>query len=89
MRSGADLCDAMGWPLKVAEVAETSPELPIVMNSQEELIVKFLDANEDAGISQIVAGTGLAVGPLMSTLIDLEFRGLVLSLPGSRYRKIK
>ncbi len=47
------------------------------------------DANEDAGISQIVAGTGLAVGPLMSTLIDLEFRGLVLSLPGSRYRKIK
>ncbi|MCX4260398.1 MAG: DNA-processing protein DprA [Muribaculaceae bacterium] len=89
VRSGADLCDAMGWPLKVAEVAETSPELPIVMNSQEELIVKFLDANEDAGISQIVAGTGLAVGPLMSTLIDLEFRGLVLSLPGSRYRKIK
>ncbi len=82
----------MRWagPLKVAEVAETSPELPIVMNSQEELIVKFLDANEDAGISQIVAGTGLlAVGPLMSTLIDLEFRGWSCRFRASRYRKIK
>lgn len=87
VRSAADICNAMGWPVKPSgQPAE--PTLPLPLNSDEELIVKYLNSCEDAMLAQITAGTGIGVGRLMSLLIDMEFRGLILSLPGGRYRAL-
>lgn len=84
--SADDLCAAMGWTVKQTPESYATPELPMPANAEEQQIVDFLRANEDASLSQITAATGFPVGKLMSTLIDMEFRGLLLSLPGSRYR---
>ena len=85
--SGADdLIDSMGWTRLPSVDSPMQNSLPMPLNPSEELIVKFLENNEDASISQLTAATGMGVAKLMSTLIDMEFRGLLLSLPGARYR---
>jgi DNA processing protein len=89
VRSAADLCEAMSWPMREASAAASQqPTLPMPLNPDEELIVNYLAENEDASLSSITAATGFAVGKLMSMLIDMEFRGLLLALPGARYRKV-
>lgn len=87
VRDAEDLCRIMGWNVDDAKSA-AQPELPIELNSDESLIVTFLEQNDDASLPQLTAATGFAVSKLMSHLIDMEFRGLVMALPGGRYRRV-
>lgn len=82
-----DLCAAMRWPVKDADDSPAAPALPMPLNNDEALIVNTLDKLDEASLSQLSAATGFAISKLMSTLIDMEFRNLVISLPGARYRK--
>lgn len=88
VRSADDICQAMNWPASSPALDATPASLPIPMNIDEETIVKFLGDNEDASVSQITAATGMPAGKLMSLLIDMEFRNLILALPGGRYRAL-
>lgn len=88
VRSADDVCRAMNWPVADCRQPGAAAPLPMPMNTNEELIVRFLDSNEDASVSQITAATGLPAGKLMSLLIDMEFRNLILALPGGRYRSL-
>lgn len=82
-----DLCRAMRWQTHEA-TPTLPPELPMELNSDEAQIVDFLQRNEDVSLQQITAETGFSVSKLMSHLIDLEFRGMVMVLPGGRYRRV-
>lgn len=84
--SADDLVAAMGWPRLADPDGINQMSLPIALNPEETSIVKFLETNEDASLSALTAATGLPVAKLMSILIDMEFRGLLLALPGARYR---
>lgn len=86
VRNADDVCRVMRWPVK-GQQAESEPRLPIELNTDETLIVNFLESNEDASLPQLTAATGFPVSKLMSHLIDMEFRGLILALPGGRYRR--
>ncbi len=85
IRNAEDLCRAMRWPMRPAR-DEEAPGLPLELNSDESQIVNFLEQNPDVSLAQLTAATGFGVGKLMSILIDLEFRGLVVALPGGRYQ---
>ncbi|MCX4331593.1 MAG: DNA-processing protein DprA [Muribaculaceae bacterium] len=87
IRDAEDLCRAMRWPMRKAS-RELSPALPIELNTDESKIVNYLEQTPDASLAQLTAATGFAVGKLMSLLIDMEFRGMVLALPGGRYQKV-
>lgn len=82
-----DVCRALNWPTSDQTEQPASPTLPIELNPEETLIVDFLENNEDASLQQIVVETGFPISKLMPLLIDLEFRGILLALPGGRYRK--
>jgi DNA processing protein len=82
-----DVCRALNWPTSDQTEQQASPTLPIELNPEETLIVDFLENNEDASLQQIVVETGFPISKLMPLLIDLEFRGILLALPGGRYRK--
>ncbi len=84
--SADDLVAAMGWPRLADPDGINRMSLPIPLNPEETSIVNFLESNDDASLSALTAATGLPVARLMSVLIDMEFRGLVLALPGARYR---
>lgn len=88
IRNVDDLCRNQGWPLNAPDEIPDSPQLPIELNSDEAQIVDFLTMNPDAGLQQLTAATGFTVSKLMSLLIDMEFRGLVLALPGGRYQRV-
>lgn len=85
IRNAEDLCRAMHWPMRETR-GEELPSLPIELNSDESLIVNFLEHHPDSSLTELTAATGFGVSKLMSILIDLEFRSLVLALPGGRYQ---
>lgn len=86
--SADDLISSMGWQKIAVNATPAQATLPLPLNPEEELIVKYLEEHDDASLSQLTTATGLSVARLMSMLIDMEFRGLLLALPGARYRKI-
>lgn len=86
IRNAEDLCREMRWATD-SSAAGQSPQLPIELNPDEATIVNFLERNDDASLPQLTAATGFSVSKLMSLLIDMEFRGLVMALPGGRYHK--
>ncbi|MDE6222667.1 MAG: DNA-processing protein DprA [Muribaculaceae bacterium] len=88
IRNAEDLCHAQHWPMRTSHQEGDEPQLPIELNSDESQIVDFLGENPNATLAQLTAATGFRVSKLMSLLIDMEFRGLVLALPGGRYQKV-
>lgn len=86
IQNADDLCRAMRWPVN-GQIAGDSPALPLELNPEESIIVNFLESNEDASLQQLTIETGFPISKLMSILIDMEFRGIIIALPGGRYRK--
>lgn len=86
LTSADELISSMGWTAKTLPEESTQPSLPIPLNPDEEIIVKYLETADDASLAQLTSATGFPIARLMSMLIDMEFRGLLLSLPGAKYR---
>lgn len=86
IQNADDLCRAMRWPIK-GQPLDDQQTLPLELNPDESQIVNFLERNEDASLQQLTVETGFPISKLMSILIDMEFRGIILALPGGRYRK--
>lgn len=80
----SDLIDAMGWRRKTDKGPE--PTLFPNLTPEEESVCEVLRTDGEAHISVISARTGVTVSRLMAMLIDMEFRNLVLSYPGGKYR---
>ncbi|MDE6279197.1 MAG: DNA-protecting protein DprA, partial [Paramuribaculum sp.] len=79
-----DLIEAMGWPRKEVKIEQQS--LFSDLNSVETLIVDYLLSHDTARVNELAVNLNLAAGKVMSILVDLEFRGIVTSIPGGAYR---
>jgi len=79
-----DLITAMGWSCRPAEGCQSTlfPEL----TPQQQAVVDYLRQNGEAQTNRLSVELGIPVGQLMATLVELEFNGLLISLPGARYR---
>lgn len=84
--SADDLMKHMGWKASPQEGAQT--ELFAELSPEEEAITEVIRQTGEATLSKILANLDIPVHRLMSTLIDLEMRRVVISLPGSNYRLI-
>ncbi len=56
------------------------------LNEEEKEIVTFLQEKETASIDFLTLKIGVSVGTISGLLLNLEFLGLVKSLPGKRYK---
>lgn len=56
------------------------------LNEEEKEIVTFLQEKETASIDFLTLKIGVSVGTMSGLLLNLEFLGLVKSLPGKRYK---
>lgn len=84
LTSAADVVDFLGWTTDVKP--EPLPSLfDIDLNGEEKIIYDCLDV-DGKDINYIVTHSGLPVPTVMSVLSELEFRGLVRQLPGSKWR---
>lgn len=84
---GNSIAELLGWPLQAPDAQLTlfsEPQDPLT--ADEQTIVNYLTANGSASASELhTLLPGLPTRSLMATLVDLEFRGHIAALPGSRY----
>lgn len=86
IQSAADLLQAMNWDAK-PRPTPAAPTLPFPNLSAGELSVyEFLGKCEKAHTDEIGAGCQISQSTLAGLLLGLELAGLVISLPGKRYR---
>ena len=57
----------------------------ITFDKDEEPIYNYILNNGTVHINTIRSATGIAMHELMSKLVDMEFRGVIKSMPGSFY----
>lgn len=82
LESAADIQYIMNWEPVNTEKPATRPGLFVVLTEDEKTMTDFLRHNPDAGIDRIVSGTGFNLSKASSVLLNLEFKGVVRSLPG-------
>ncbi|MGF7138282.1 DNA-processing protein DprA [Roseimarinus sediminis] len=83
IESAADLIAFMGW--EPSHIPWQQPLL-VELNAEEEGIVALLRNSEVATTDYIARSINLPVQKINSLLLDLEFKGLIKSLPGSRFK---
>ena len=79
-----DLIKYLSWD-DVKKNKGIQKQLFVDLNDNEQLIIELLQQMEEINIDQIIRQTGLGSSTLASLLLNLEFKGLIQSLPGKRY----
>ncbi|MCM1293237.1 MAG: DNA-processing protein DprA [Bacteroides sp.] len=84
IRDCDDLIEAMNWPVK-----DSVPEQPTLfaeLSEPEQQVVDLLTEVGEMAVNQMAIKLNINIGRLMSLLIDMEFKGLIIAFPGSKYR---
>lgn len=83
-----DIIEDLGWSVTqhIEEVCEASPLDGLTPT--EQLIYKAFDNATTLDWAGLTTATGLTMGELAMTLMDLELKGAVRCLPGKRYERI-
>lgn len=82
--SAADLCSQMRWP--VAESQSELPSLFPVLTPEEQAIIDIMTDRGEVTLPELSSKIDIPTPRLMAMLIDMEFRSLILNIPGGRYR---
>lgn len=85
LQSCDTLLDAMGWESEETEL-DRQPQLFHQLSDDELKVVGFLEKNGEGFLNRIAVDAGIPMHRLMGLLIDMEFKGLIVSIPGGIYR---
>ncbi len=83
--SAEDLISAMRWERKTSNVDAKQMKMFIDILPEELPIVNYLQENNETHINTLCNALNIPMSQLMSMLIELEFKGIVISLPGTKY----
>jgi len=86
LEKAEDIEYIMGWDATTNKAKVIQPELFVDLSPEEELVVSYLKERTDAHIDEIVAKAGLTVSKTSTLLLNLEFKGVVRSMPGKMYK---
>ncbi len=81
----SDIEKAMNWDIKTSSVKAVQTSLFVELTSEEQKLVDLLK-NGDHFIDEIMLETKLPMSKVSAILLELEFKGIVASLPGKMYR---
>ena len=84
---GADIEYAMRWNTS-SNKKNIQKSLFIELNAEEERIMGLFTENDELAIDEISNALDFPVSRVSATLLNLEFNGLVQSLPGKYFRKL-
>jgi len=84
LESVADLAYIMRWE-ESSQGRNIQPQLFVELSEQEQLIVNLLHERSELGIDALTFEAGIAHSEMASLLLNLEFKGVIRSLPGKRY----
>jgi DNA processing protein len=84
VETGADIAYMMGWE-KVEMNKKAQKELFVDLSGEEKLILETIKEHGELPIDKITLLTRLNTSKVAASLLNLEFEGLVKSLPGKLY----
>ena len=82
--SADDLISLMCWEKRKDKPVQQ--QLFVELTAEEETVCDLLSGRDFMTINELGATTRMPVHKLLSILVDMEFRGIVQSLPGNRYK---
>lgn len=86
IESAQDIVYIMGWEEKKEKNKPLQKKLFIEFTDDERVIVEMLEKNGDSGIDFLCINSEMNSSKVASALLNLEFNGVVKSLPGKRYQ---
>jgi DNA processing protein len=82
-----ELIDVMGWADKKSKVKSKSQrDLFIEMTAEEKIVVQLLQEKDAVAIDAINLQSGLSSSSVAAAILNLEFQGVVQSMPGKMYK---
>ncbi len=84
--SATDLLHAMGWESADKQPESRELELFPQLNKEESAIVELLRQKGEAHVNLLTECLDMPVYKVMTMLVEMECRGLVMTMPGCRYR---
>ena len=87
IESAGDVAKTLRWPEKEEDKNGKIVQQVLFeeLTEQEKIIVDILQKAEEVGVDQLSYQAKISNSELAALLLNLEFRGLVRSLPGKRY----
>lgn len=83
--SATDIVDALRWESKIANKPTQQLDLFPSLTEEEQEIVNIIKQAGDIHINAITEKLHIPVYRVMSTLMQLDFKGVIISMPGCRY----
>lgn len=84
-----DIAESLGWKVNNQLLIDHFSDYKIKYQNLDEIelkLVSFLSPRESFSIDSIHYGTDIPMSVLSSTLLSLEFKGVVISKPGKRFQ---
>jgi len=81
----ADIAKAMLWSKENEGQRQTQMALAFELNKDETQIVNLLKSTKGVEVDSIHYKTSLPLSKLSSLLLNLEFKGIIKTLPGKKY----
>lgn len=85
IESGEDIAYIMGWDEKPVN-SKKQKKLFIELSGQEKILYEIIKEAGEIGIDQLVIKSRLSTSKVAASLLNLEFEGVVQSLPGKLYK---
>jgi DNA processing protein len=86
--SAADVAWYMQWKKAEESQKPVQRQLFAELNETEQKLIAIIENQKTADIDAIAYETGISVSQASAELLNLEFKGIVKSLPGKRYMMI-
>lgn len=78
--------EIMGWDSTAVNVKVSQKELFVELNPQEKVIVTLLQEKQTLSIDELVLKSNCSSSTLAATILNLELKNVIQSLPGKIYR---
>lgn len=85
IQSAEDIVKALNWDVESKKPKLTQQKLFAQLSSEEESLVNILKLKEKAHVDDISHTSGLPMSKTTALLLNLEFSGVIKSLPGKMY----
>ena len=87
VESAANLLEAMNWE-SAGKPKKRKAQLSLTLTAEEQKIYQLLTDSPELEIDRIVALSEMSGGEIAATLLEMEMNGVLVSLPGKRYKLI-
>ena len=87
VETAANLLDAMNWE-NAGKPKKKKVQLSLNLSAEEQKVYQLLTDTPELEIDRIVTLSEMSGGEIAATLLEMEMSGMIVSLPGKRYKLV-